>query len=244
MFVGMVYESLIIIFISILLLLILKRYFEKRHKLTFYLFIIFLCFTLAIIFSWLFKVLRLFLDLDYLVNPSAPDPMTIESWFLLRIVNFRFTMIFVTIGILVSYLLKINLFEESNKRYSYFIYGYASFSIIYIILIYIKDFMILDILTFSLVLIYLCLVYVPFMKNCYEAYKSTDEKIYRKGFLSLVIMSICIIGIFVSQIIDRVLMIVLNVIGYTFFYFLGWSFAVVSILFAYLGYIKPKSKEN
>jgi hypothetical protein len=200
---------------------------------------------IALIFSWLSKVLRLYSGLEYLVDPSVPDPMTVESWFLLRIVSFRITMIFTIIALLYNYILKINLFEaEENKIYNYIIYGYAGGSVLYMIIVYIKGSFILDLLTFVLILIYICLVMIPLMISCFQAYKAVDDPSFKRGFISLFSMALSIILIFICQVIDRILMITLNIIGYTFFYFLGWSFAIVAIFFAYFGYINPKSKKE
>ena len=244
----MVYELIIIIVASIFLTLVLRKYLERRHKLTLYLFIIFLNFVVALIFSWLSKFLRLYSGLEYLVDPLAPEPMTVESWFLLRIVSFRFTMIFTIIALLYNYILKINLFETEestySKIYNYIIYGYAGGSILYMIIVYIKGNYILDVLTFVLILVYICMVNIPLMRSCFQAYKAVDDTSFKRGFLSLFLMSLSIILIFICQVIDRILMIMLNIIGYTFFYFLGWSFAIVAIFFAYFGYIKPKSKKE
>ncbi|MFX1392070.1 MAG: hypothetical protein ACFFAH_00720 [Promethearchaeota archaeon] len=244
MFIGMVFEAVIIISASTLLILIFKKCLEKKHKLTLYLLIIFLNFTIAIVFSWLSKVLRLYSGLDYLTNPSVKDPGTLESWFLLRIVAFRFTMIFVTIAILFTYVLKINIFEkESNKIQKVIVFLYAGFSIVYMLFVYIKGNLLLDIVTFSIVLIYMSMIYIPFIIRSFKAYKGVEDSTFKKAFLSLIIMAICLILIFICQIIDRVLMIILDISGYTFFYFLGWTFAIIAILCAYLGYIRPKSKE-
>lgn len=246
MFVGMIYEIIIIIIISILLILVLIKYREKKHKLTKYLFLMFLCYTISIVFTLLSKVLRLYSGLDYLINPDVPDPGTLLSWFLLRIVAFRFSSILIIIGVLFNYILKINLFndEENNSQIQKIIvFTYAGFSIIYMLFFYIKGNLFLDIINFTLVLIFMCVIYIPFTWHCYQTYREVSDIIYKRAFLSLIVMSICLILVFVCQIIDRVLMIVLDISGYTVFYFLGWSFAILAILCAYLGYIKPKSRE-
>lgn len=248
MFIGMIYELLIIIIASIILSFVMKKYLEKKHKLTFYLFLMFLNFVIAIIFSWLSKVLRLYSGINYVVDPLAPDPMTLESWFFLRIISLRFTMIFIIIAILYNYILKINLFERNlsgiGKKYDYIIYGYTVFSIFYMLIIYIKGNNLLDMFALIITLIYICLVLVPFMRNCLQAYKAVDNQSFKTGFLSLFLMSISIILIFIFQILDRVMIILYNIIGYTIFYFLGWSFAIIAIIFSYYGYIKPKNKDE
>jgi len=245
MFIGMVFEACIIIMASILLLLILKKYFERKHELTLYLFIIFLNFTISIVFTWLSKVLRLYTGLKYLTDPSVADPGTIESWFLLRIISFRFAMIFITLAILFTYILKINLFDvEANKIHKMIVFIYTGVSIVYMLFIYIKGNLLLDIITFTIVAIFIGAIYIPFMRRCLGAYKNVDDTTFKKAFLSLSIMSICFILVFVFQIIDRIFMLLYSIPGYTVFYYLGWISAIVAILCAYLGYIKPKAQEK
>ena len=245
MFYGMIFEVVIICIGFVMLILIFRKYLEKRHRLTLYLFTIFLCFTIAIIFSCLSKVLRLYSGLDYLTNPSVADPGTIESWFFLRIVAFRISFVFVTIAILFSYILKINLFEkEANKVHKKIVFIYAGVTIIYMLVVYIKGNMLLDLLTFSIIALFMGVINFAFMLRCLEAYRNVEDPTFRRAFLSLSIMALCYMLIFVFQIIDRILMMTLNIIGYTIFYYLGWIIAIVTIICAYLGYIRPKSKES
>ena len=92
-FIGMIYESIIIIISIILLILIFKRYLEKKSGITLILFIIFLNLTLGIIFSWLSKVLSIYSGIDYIVYDSVKDPGTTTSWILLRISSFRISFV-------------------------------------------------------------------------------------------------------------------------------------------------------
>ena len=112
------------------------------------------------------------------------------------------------------------------------------------LIVYIKGNMLLDVITFSIVAIFIGTIYFPFMLRCLEAYKKVDDATFKKAFLSLSIMSICFILVFVFQIIDRIFMLLYSIPGYTVFYYLGWISAIVAILCAYLGYIKPKTQEK
>jgi hypothetical protein len=85
------------------------------------------------------------------------------------------------------------------------------------------------------------IIYLSFASRSFQSYRATREAYYKKAFLSLAVMSICFILVFIMFLIDR-LLILLGSPGFTVFYFLAWSFAVLGILGAYLGYIKPKSK--
>ncbi len=241
-FVGFIFELIIIVIFSILLILIFIRYLEKKHRLTLYLFLIFLFFAISIVFSWLSKTLRLYSGLDYLTNPAVADPGTLESWFFLRIVAFRFTFLFIIIGVFLTYILYVNLFEVNPSQIQkLFVYIFGGFTMIYLMVIYSKGNNLFEILAFLFTGIYLSAIYLPFMFRCIKTYRSVDEKMYKNAFLSLAIMSISTILILICQLIDRLLMIILDIPGYTIFYFLGWSFVIVATICAYLGYIRPKT---
>ncbi|MFX1381711.1 MAG: hypothetical protein ACFFBP_04640, partial [Promethearchaeota archaeon] len=116
--VGYVFELIVIIIAIILLILILIKYLTKKHKLTLYLFIIFLNLTLAIIFSWLSKVFYVYANdwgLNYLFNESIPAPDIFQTWFIYRIAEFRISFVFFAIGMYYSYILKVKLFEKGYK---------------------------------------------------------------------------------------------------------------------------------
>ncbi|MFW9770767.1 MAG: hypothetical protein ACFFBY_00855 [Promethearchaeota archaeon] len=121
-FVGMVFESFIIVVAAFLLILILIKYYQKKHRLTLYLFLIFLNYVIAIIFSWLSKILVLYSGEEYIYNELAPDPGTPISWIVLRIIDFRISFLFLTIAIFISYILKVNVFGKGyNKVQKYLV---------------------------------------------------------------------------------------------------------------------------
>ena len=99
-----------------------------------------------------------------------------------------------------------------------------------------------DLIAFIVVAVYMILVYIPFMKHCIKAYKSVDNDVFKKAFLSLTIMSLSFTLILICQLIDRIY-IIGGSDGYTIFYFMGWSFALIGMIGAYFGYIKPKTAE-
>ena len=241
-FIGMIYESFIIILTAIMLLFILKRYFIKRHRLTLILFIIFINWFLSIIFSWLSKVLVIYSNIEYVYNASISDPGTISSWFILRIVDFRISFVFVTIGTFFSYILNINLFEEDvNQKQKLFIYIFGIFTAGYTLLIYERGNTLLDVFAFLFVFLYMSMIYLPFFKSLLKSYHSVNDPTFKNAFLSLAVMSLFFMLVLLNFLIDRVL-ILLGDPGFTFFYFLGWSCVIIGIVCAYLGYIKPKSK--
>ncbi|MBN1215635.1 MAG: hypothetical protein JXA99_09390 [Candidatus Lokiarchaeota archaeon] len=241
---GMVFETGIILIAFVILILVFLKLRKKRQKLTLYLFLIFLCMTISIIFSWLSKVLQLYSGLDYLMDDLVPDPGTLTSWILLRITEFRFTFVFLMIAIFISYVLKVNLFEkEYNKVQRIFVILYGTIGTLFIFLVFFKGELIYDLIAFLIVSAYMFMIYFPFMKSCLSASKEVEEKKYKMAFYSLMIMAISFILILICQSIDRVLIIVQDIVGYTVFYYAGWTFAIISLIGAYLGYIRPKSQE-
>jgi len=243
-FIGMIFESFIIITALTVLVLILIKYYQKRHKLTLYLFIIFLNFFFAILFSWLSKVLVLSPGLEYIYNETVPDPGTPLSWILLRIVDFRISFVFFTIAIFVSYILKVNIFEKGyNKIQKYFVIIFGSITGIYSLLIYQRGNTLLDAIAFLFVFLYITMIYIPFFLRAYKSYRSVNEKVFKNAFLSLALMSIFFILVPFNFLIDRLLILIGgSEFAFSLFYFLAWIFVILGILGAYFGYIRPKSK--
>ena len=243
-FVGMIFELGIMIIGVILLGLILKKYFLKRHKYTLYLFIIFLNFVIGLFFSWLSKIIVLTTEYDYEYNqPDVKYPNTPLNWILFRIIDFRISILFVAIAVIYSYLLKVGIFEQGYsqiQRRLVFIFG--GYTIFFTVVIYERGNTLLDAINFLNILIFMTIIYVSFIIKLMGAYKSVQDPNFKRAFLSLAIMSLSFILTFVFMLIDRIT-IILGSEGFTIFYFLGWSSVIIGFLGAYLGYIRPKSKE-
>lgn len=235
-FIGMIFEIFILIFAAVLLVLILKKYLIKRHKLTRLLFLIFLSYFFAILFSWLSKVF-------VVIQLEVVQDGSIIAWMYNIITDFRLSEFFVTIAIFMSYVLKVNVFEKGyNTLQRYVIIIYGIFSCVYVLFIYENGNTLLDIIAFLIVFIYMVMVYAPFLRRAIESYRAVEEKTYKQAFLSLAIMSFSFMLIFLSFAIDRIF-IFLGSPGFTLFYFLAWISVIVGIFGAYYGYIRPKSKE-
>jgi len=242
-FIGMIFETFIVACAIFLLVLILNKYYVKRHKLTLYLLIIFINITLAIIFSWISKILGVFyepLGLFYYPDNSIPPPITIEAWIITRILDFRISFIFFGIAMYFSYILKVKLFEKDfNKPNLFLISIYFIFTEIFSLIVYFRGNDLIDALAFLFIFLLVLIVYLPLTYETYKSYKGTDLSSYKKGFLSLTIMGFCFIFVLLGFLIDRIL-ILLGDPGFTIFYFLAWSVAIIGIISAYLGYIRPK----
>jgi hypothetical protein len=241
-FIGMTFESFIIIIAIILLILILKKYYEKRHQLTLYLFLIFLFYVIAIVFSWLSKILVLYSGIEYVYNQAASDPGTFLSWTLLRIADFRISFVFLSIAIFLSYILKVNVFEKGyNNIFRIIVIIYTFITGGYSLVIYQRGNTLLDAIAFLLIFLFMAIIYIPFFIRSYESYKSSDEKVVKNAFFSLALMSIFFIIVPLNFLIDRI-MILLGGPGFSVFYFLAWTFVILGVVGAYFGYIKPRVK--
>ena len=238
----MSFESVIIVVAIVLLVLILRKYYEKqKHKITLHLFLIFLFYVIAIVFSWLSKILVLYSGVDYVYNTSLPDPGTGLSWIILRITDFRFSFFFLTIGIFISYILKVNIFgKEYNKTHKMIVILYAIVTILYSLLVYERGNTLLDAGAFLLIFVFMSMIYFPFFFKSYSSYKSTQDKVFKNAFLSLALMSIFFILVPFNFLIDR-LLILFGGPGFSLFYFLAWIFVVLAIVSSYYGYIRPKA---
>ncbi len=235
-FIGMIFESFIIIFAAVLLVLILKKYLIKRHKLTRLLFLIFLGYFLAIIFSWLSKVF-------VVAQISVVQDGSIITWIYNITVDFRLSEFFVILAIFLSYILKVGVFEKGYTKWQRIVVIiYGIFCCFFVLFIYGYGNDLLDVFAFLFVFIYMVMIYAPFLRRSIESYRAVEGKTYKQAFLSLVIMSFSFILIFLSFAIDRVF-VFLGSLGFTAFYYLAWISAIVGIFGAYYGYIRPKSRE-
>jgi hypothetical protein len=220
----------------VLLVLILKKYFVKRHKLTRLLFIIFVCYFIAILFSWISKIF-------VVIQLDIAEYGSVVAWIFHRISDFRISEFFVTIAIFLSYILKANVFEKEYKtiqKYVTIIYGVIT--CLYVLIIYQTGNDLLDVGAFLIVFVYMVMVYAPFLRRSIQSYLAVEERSYKQAFLSLAIMSISFMLIFLSFAIDRIF-IFLGSLGFTPFYYLAWISAIIGIFGAYYGYIRPKANE-
>ncbi len=243
MFIGMIIELVVMIIAVIILSLIRKKYMQKRHRYTLLLFYIFTCFLVAIFFTWLSKVIQLFGNFEYanLSSENVPDPLTLESFFILRIIEYRFTFIAFVIGAALSYILRVNLFDNDYKIVEKrIIYIFGLFIIVFQIFFYSKSISILGLIAYLLLLFYIILIFIPFTSRCIKSYRGIEEMVYKKGFLSLIIMSLAICSILIFNMIDVVYIVLYNT-SYTVFYYIHLASIIIGYLGAYFGYIKPRT---
>jgi len=237
-FVGMIYEIIILLIAIPLITLSLINYIKVRNNLSLLLFLILLSYGASIFFSMVAKALHVYSTIDYIIYADVPDPNTPYSWFLLRILLFRISYVFIIIAIFLSYLFKVKIFEKEIKQINkYIILGVTIFNLIFSLFIFQKGNLLFDVLTFFFVFIFMTLVYLPFMLDAMKAYKSTDHPGFRKSFLSLSIMSLSYISVLLCLLVDRIY-IFFGHFGFTLFYFLAWVFVIIGIISTYYGYLR------
>ena len=241
----MIYELIVILVSSLVLTLIFLKYQERKHKLTLYLLLIFTFYLVAIFFSWLSKVLVLYSGIEYLESGATSEPGTFASYILLRIANFRFSFVFLTIAIYLSYVLKVNIFDNGiyNEFQRMIISIYAVFTGIYCFFVYSLTAVLLDVLAFLFVFVFMLVVYLPFLIDAYSSYKNVSKKGVKTAFASLMLMSFSFIMILFSFLIDRIL-IFMGSPGFTIWYFMAWTWGIIGIFGTYYGYISAGRKKE
>jgi len=242
-FVALIYESVVISIAIVMLILVYLKYQEKRHELTLYLFAIFIFYFLGVLFSLLSKVFVVS-GIDTMIDGNTP-----LGWIFFRIMSFRVAELMICIAIFISYVLKIKLFHEGyNKIQKYIVIVVGLFTSFFVFFIYrFQDdsfSVLLDVIAFLFTFIFMGLIYIPFAYRAIEASRNVKNPEYKIAFLSLSIMSICYILVFFSFFLDRLLILIFDIIGFTFFYFSAWAFAIGAIFGAYFGYIRPRAGES
>ena len=237
-FIGIIYEGIIIIIALPILIRSLINYLKLRNKLSLLLFLILLNFSISIFFSWFAKIISYFWRIDYIEYANIPDPKTPISWILLRICYFRFSYIFITIAIYLSYIFRIKIFEiEYHQIQKVLVEIFTFFNLFFALFFFDKKNKFYDVLLFLIVFTFMSIVFIPFMRQSIKAYISSQNSQFRKAFLSLTIMSISYISVLLCLLIDRIY-IFLGYFGFTVFYFMSWIFVLIGIFGNYFGYLR------
>src|SRR5271157_2069609 len=176
---GFWFELCVIACVAIMTVLAFNKYLKKnRNFAALLLFLVFLNWTIAIVFSWLAKVFTVFLY----QGGNGPDITDASSYFVRLILDFRLLFLFVAIALYFSYMLRVKLFEKGYVR------GERVVNLIFLIVIPVLCFvlnekgnMIYTVIVFAAVFVDMLLVYTPFMRRSLAAHKSADKK-FRGAF--------------------------------------------------------------
>lgn len=232
--IPIVFEFTIAAFSIIILIFTLKRYIKKKNTMTGLLLLIFLFLMLAVLSMAV-------ADVFYYIVFNEVVPQNQFTWLLERFMGYRISFVFVVAAMFSSYLLMVELFgkdEESNLlRGVYTIMGLIT--AVFVFAVYEWGNFGLDVYAYLLVFVYMGMVYIRFMIKSTKLARRVDEKVYKNAIRSLSLMSLFIIFVFMFFLLDRVM---ISATGewYSAFYYLALSSALLAMISAYYGYIKPK----
>ncbi|NMC05146.1 MAG: hypothetical protein GYA24_08045 [Candidatus Lokiarchaeota archaeon] len=240
-FAGFYFELIIIAMAVIWDILTFAKYAQKKNPNTLLLFLMFLNWTIAILFSWLSKYFEAFV---YGIQQPVPvsDP---NYWIVTRIVGFRISFIFVTVALYISYVLRVQLFEKARSKASnvfHVAFGAVTCALsLFLYGVITPDNSVDRIIVFALVLVYMMIVYLPFMASTLKVARTREGASFKTAFVSLAVMSLFFISVFVCFLVDQLIGVFTGE-GYTFFYFFAWISAIIGFVSAYFGYIRPPKK--
>lgn len=241
-FIGLLYESFIIVLFLFLLGFTIHHYMRKRTLYTRIMLLIFIFFSLGIIFSWLAKLLTIVLyDPFY----SAINPFIPGYWVIQRITAFRVSFAFMVFGTYCTFYLKMKIFDAKPSQVETIYIISLSVVTFLFSLIFVEDGnVLLDVIAFLLAFLVMTSVYIPFVVASLRLRRALKEPLFRRAALSLAAMGGCFILILLGFLLDRVWMFAFADDGYTVFYFAAWFFAILGTAAAYYGYIHPGQQQK
>ena len=149
---------------------------------------------------------------------------------------------FVAIALYTSYVLRVKLFDNKyNKGERVVITAFLFVTPVLSLALYQEGNTLYTVIVFLVEFIYMLIVYGFFMKRALDAHKNAAEPRFKAAFSSLAAMSLFFILAFLNFLLDQVWLAITNV-PYTAFYFAAWRCAVLGVVLAYVGYIKPRAK--
>ena len=238
------YEIVIFIIFNYILLLQYKYKKIKPTNLKNQSFKMFVGYSLAILFSIISKYINAFYG-------GVPESIYESPYVGLvgRLHGARFSFIGVIIGTMYAYELYLQIFQKKIPEITRRIVLASGIGIcIFLGGVYIfnpetgRAVQIYEIVAFILLLAYAAIVYIPFTLRSFSLAKqlkyAEGEEKYRQAVISLGSACLSFIFIFLSLILDRILLIGWGV-AYSFFYFVAWIFAIIAIWLVYSGVIKP-----
>ena len=245
-FVGIIYEICVLVISILILVLVGQRYREKRNQPTLFLFLIFINYSITVAFSIISKIIS-YVYYQPGGDPNPDIPGLLLWYFLEWILDFRFSEVFVVLAVYCSYVFIVKIFQSGyNQRVRALTLILATFAMA-IALIATNPFDQLirknyNVLSFLLTFVFMCGIYIPFGIYAINAYRKSQDRKNKNAFLSLTVMAIAFALVFFWFMMDQ-LWTALYKQQYTIFYFLAWACGVISLVTAYLGFIRPRSRQ-
>lgn len=224
-------EPLVALFITIVGILIFKKYRERRNKATLYLAIAVLSLALAIWASGGAKIIEFYKTSNF--DKDIASFGIVVAYIFTALANV-FSMAFIAV---------IFLNENPHIPIIFAILNGITMGMLIVNLSFSED-------AYSNILIYLIwhifmslYIYISLAVYSFKESKKSDEKIPQTGFKLIGFYGVFVALVFILFIIDLVLGMVTDS-GYTPFYYMAWISAAISSLFAYLGYVMPNWLKN
>jgi hypothetical protein len=242
-FIGLIYESFIIALFLLLVGFTIHHYLRKRTLYTRIMLLIFVFFSLGIIFSWLAKLLTIVLYDDYYNDIS---PLIPGYWLIQRITAFRVSFAWMVFGTYCTFYLKMKIFDAKPSQFErIFILTLSVVTFLFSLIFVQNGNVLLDVIAFLLAFLVMTFVYIPFVIASLRLRRSLEEPLYRRAAMSLAVMGGCFILILFCFLLDRIWMFTgLDLDGYTVFYFAAWFFGILGTAAAYYGYILPGQQQK
>ena len=241
-FIGLLYESGIIVLFLILLVLIVVHYSKKKTANTFLLLVSFTCMFFSIIFSWLSKLI---LIQKNITSFNALETNIPGFWLYSVILQFRVSFVLLVLAADITYILRVKIFDDMyNQVEKWILIILSIFTVLFSLIAVEQDNILLDVLSFLFVLIVMCYVYIPFVVASLKMYRVMKEPHYKSASLSLATLGLSFILVLVCFLADRLMMMLFASSGYTVFYFAAWGFVIVGTFAAYMGYIRTSMQKT
>jgi len=87
-------------------------------------------------------------------------------------------------------------------------------------------------------------VNIPIIRRSSKAQKQIEDPLYQAGYKSVRYMAYCFILLFVMFALDQLTIAINPSIEFSIFYYLGWIFTILAVLFGYWGLLLPQWFRN
>ena len=231
---AVIFETFISVMLVIVFILILLKYIQRKKKPVLYLLLTFASFSLASLSSAIGRWLGYFLGNELIGftdigNMSAFLLLALSNCFVIAFVEVvfankgvDFVLPFIAInGIAIGMSLEAIIYWFSDTAF-----GLLAKKFYIMILL-----AIISLVTYIIISVY-----------AFKEAKMNTEKLPKTGFNLIAIYGISVSILFVSFALDSVMASLGR--GYSPFYYIGWSFALLGVFLGYLGYIMPGWLKN
>lgn len=232
--IPMIYEFFISSICLILVRNIARKYIERKKPVIKYLFLFTLMLSFSVFVAAISRILRL-TDLWILVpdNPLTPN---IDESIKIELLSITVSLIAVSDLFLVVFILEVfynGAFIEKNKKIIYLYLILSSFSSIYSIStgIFVED---LTNQIWLFVILISAPLYVILTRSSFKLSRRIDDPLDKLSMKLMGFGGISILLVFILFLLDAM-------VGgkYSPFYYIAWSFAMISIVFLYISVLQP-----